>query len=138
MAIFDMPERAVQACRCALEIMASSLCAEDEQASSRFRLGIGIHMGHALIGNIGSADHLDYSAIGETVNLAARLCGVAEPMSIVVSEYAAAKAGGVAAFDFCEWRRAPVRGIREAVTVCTLRAVDHGVDGSRQIAASNT
>jgi len=31
-------------------------------------------------------EHLDYSAIGETVNIAARLCGSAEPMHINVSE----------------------------------------------------
>ena len=33
-------------------------------------LGIGIHAGTALVGNIGSDKHLDYSVIGETVNLA--------------------------------------------------------------------
>ena len=40
----------------------------------------------AVIGNIGSPEHLDYSAIGTSVNLAARLCGRAEAMSIVVSK----------------------------------------------------
>lgn len=134
MAVFDTPDRAVAACNCALEIMASSLCAQDEPGSSRFRLGIGIHMGRALIGNIGSADHLDYSAIGETVNLAARLCGVAEPMSIVVSENVAAMADGVAAFTFSDWRKASVRGIREPVTVCRLCAAQSSVDPSRNIA----
>jgi class 3 adenylate cyclase len=137
MAVFDTSDGAVQACNCALEIMASSLCVADEQDSSRFRLGIGIHMGRALIGNIGSADHLDYSAIGETVNLAARLCGVAEPMSIVVSEAAAAKADGSDAFMFADWRKAKVRGIRAPVTVCRLLAAEPGAGSSRSVAASN-
>ena len=44
------------------------------------------HYGQVLVGNIGSADHLDYSAIGENVNIAARLCGAAEPMQINISE----------------------------------------------------
>lgn len=137
MALFDTPDGAVQACKCALEIMASSLAAPEVQDSTRFRLGIGIHMGRALIGNIGSADHLDYSAIGETVNLAARLCGVAEPMSIVVSEYVAAKADGADAFTFVDWRKASVRGIRAPVSVCRLLAIEESVGSSRNVAVSN-
>ncbi|MBA04730.1 MAG: hypothetical protein CMQ36_11935 [Gammaproteobacteria bacterium] len=39
-----------------------------------------------MVGNIGSDNHLDYSVIRETVNLAARLYGCAEPLSIVVSQ----------------------------------------------------
>lgn len=37
------------------------------------KIGIGIHQGDAIIGNIGSKDNFDYTAIGDTINLAARL-----------------------------------------------------------------
>ncbi|HXF91093.1 MAG TPA: adenylate/guanylate cyclase domain-containing protein, partial [Candidatus Nitrosotenuis sp.] len=37
---------------------------------------IGLHMGDAIIGNIGSTDRLNYTALGDSVNLAARLEGV--------------------------------------------------------------
>jgi class 3 adenylate cyclase len=34
---------------------------------------VGIHSGVALVGNVGSADKMDYTALGDTVNLASRL-----------------------------------------------------------------
>ena len=37
------------------------------------RMGIGLHSGSVVAGNIGSATHMKYSVIGETVNVAARL-----------------------------------------------------------------
>lgn len=47
--------------------------------------GIGIHSGPAVVGNIGSVERLDYTAIGDTVNLAARLESHAKPRQILIS-----------------------------------------------------
>lgn len=49
-------------------------------------IGIGIHTGFATVGNIGSDDRMDYTAIGRTVNMAARLQGIASGGDIVISE----------------------------------------------------
>lgn len=86
MAIFDGDDMAAQACYCALEIIESSTKYMKIANQHDLPVGIGIHYGEVMIGNIGSAEHLDYSAIGETVNIAARLCGHADPMHINVSE----------------------------------------------------
>ncbi|MEX2353575.1 MAG: adenylate/guanylate cyclase domain-containing protein [Gammaproteobacteria bacterium] len=86
MAIFDDDDMAVQACYCALEIIEASTKFVKIADKHKLPVGIGIHYGEVMIGNIGSAEHLDYSAIGETVNIAARLCGHAEPMNVNVSE----------------------------------------------------
>lgn len=48
--------------------------------------GVGISFGEAVVGNIGSHERLDYTAIGDTVNTASRVCGVAEGGDIVVTE----------------------------------------------------
>ncbi len=49
-------------------------------------VGVGIASGVAVLGSVGSRDRMDYTAIGDTVNLASRLCDIAGPSEIFVSE----------------------------------------------------
>jgi class 3 adenylate cyclase len=50
------------------------------------QLGIGIASGNAIVGNVGSFQKLSYTAVGDTVNMAARLESMAKPMHVYVSE----------------------------------------------------
>jgi adenylate cyclase len=120
MAIFDGPEMVLQSCLCALRILESSHRVIPEESQRLWQSGIGIHTGRVVIGNIGTPDHLDYSAIGTTVNLAARLCGQAKATSIVVSKAVRNAAVGDPRVHFHSERQADIRGIREPVTVFTL------------------
>ncbi|MBI2762478.1 MAG: adenylate/guanylate cyclase domain-containing protein [Chloroflexi bacterium] len=58
-----------------------------------FFVGAGVHTGEAFVGAIGSADKIDFTALGDTVNIAARLGGVAGPGELLVSRIAWDRAG---------------------------------------------
>jgi class 3 adenylate cyclase len=49
-------------------------------------LGIGVTAGTAIVGNLGSANRMEFTLIGDTVNLASRLCGIAKHGQILVNE----------------------------------------------------
>lgn len=71
----------------ALDIVMHShaICLPDGE---RFNVGIGIHMGYATAGTIGSQDRFEYTFIGDTVNIASRLDGLSKRLgySIIISE----------------------------------------------------
>ena len=118
MAIFDGPDMVLQSCLCALSMIDKARHPGGLQGIPRF--GIGIHTGRAIIGNIGSPEHLDYSAIGTTVNVAARLCGQAEATSIAVSKAVRDAVGDDERLKFNSKREVIIRGIKGPVTVYTL------------------
>jgi adenylate cyclase len=120
MAIFEGPNRVLQSCLCALSIFENARLKHSDLSDEMRRFGIGIHAGRAVIGNIGSPEHLDYSAIGSTVNLAARLCGQAQAMSIAVSKAVRDAAAGDSRLNFHSKREVVVRGIKDTVTVYAL------------------
>ncbi|HVZ79557.1 MAG TPA: adenylate/guanylate cyclase domain-containing protein [bacterium] len=49
-------------------------------------LGIGITAGEAIVGNLGSTNRMEFTLIGDTVNMASRLCGVAKHGQVLVNE----------------------------------------------------
>jgi adenylate cyclase len=72
----DDPDHAVHALEAALEMQGRLSKLRDrwkEHHASDLAIGIGLHTGDAMVGNIGSKDRMEYTAIGDTVNIASRL-----------------------------------------------------------------
>jgi adenylate cyclase len=89
-------------------------------------LGVGVHTGTSYVGTVGEGDAMDFTAVGDTMNIAARLMTAAGPGEIVISGPAAAAAG----LDTTrlEYRSLELRGREEAV--------EAWVDGVALVAAS--
>jgi adenylate cyclase len=71
----EQERHAVLAARAMKEALAALNAELAEQGKPPLRLGIGIHSGEALVGNMGAESRLSYTAIGDTVNVASRLEG---------------------------------------------------------------
>lgn len=95
MAFFGAPgethinNHAITAVRVALEIQAKLKILKEKWSGEKkesLSIGIGINTGDAVVGNMGSAERMDYTIIGDNVNLAARLCSAAGGDEILISE----------------------------------------------------
>jgi adenylate cyclase len=79
-----------------------------EPAHIPLQIGVGIHTGKVVAGYIGSSKALSYTVIGDTANTSARLCSIAGPGQILVSEETLTQLGG--RFEFRELPAAQLKG----------------------------
>jgi len=84
------PDHTLRAVRAALAIRdAIPLLHQDLEPAFRLSFGVGIHSGEAVLGLVGTERHLNYTAIGDSVNTAKRLQENALPGQILISRSAA-------------------------------------------------
>jgi adenylate cyclase len=91
MALWNVPlsqaDHALLAIRCAYDLVG---CAAELQGRLAARglppigWGIGVNTGPAVVGNMGSRERLQYTALGDTVNTASRFCNAAQPFEVLV------------------------------------------------------
>ncbi len=76
------------ALQCAVDMIKSQKkwnLEREEIGLAPIEIGIGLHYGDMVLGNMGAENRLNYTAIGANVNLASRLCSLAKPMQIIIS-----------------------------------------------------
>jgi len=87
--IVEEEKDAVAAVSCAVEIqelVKSTSRRFFKGIASGLKVGIGMHSGPLVAGNLGSQRRMDYSVIGNTVNIAARLEGVAKAGEVIITQ----------------------------------------------------
>jgi len=88
-ALFGAPSKLAdnerQAIEAAIEMQERIRSIPDTWIRDNFNTGIGINSGEVVVGNIGSPQHMDYTAIGDEVNVASRLQSIARGGQILVS-----------------------------------------------------
>jgi adenylate cyclase len=137
MAIFGAPapdpDHAASAARAALRIVARVMQTKaeaDRCGVPGYAVKIGLNSGPAVIGNVGAPNRYNYTALGETVNIAARLEGVPEDYGcriVVGPDTAAAIADR---FVLCELDWIKVKGKDEAFSVYQLIAEKSAANGA--------
>ncbi len=126
MAIFGAPfskgNDAVNAVNAAIAIQ--SMIAElnrdaTERGHPELKIGVGINTGVVTAGNIGSAKRLDYTVIGDAVNLASRMCGKAAAGQIFITESTFNEVGGQ--FTMLPLPPVEVKGKSQPISVFTVQ-----------------
>ncbi|MEX2200319.1 MAG: adenylate/guanylate cyclase domain-containing protein, partial [Dongiaceae bacterium] len=126
----DQPDHALVACRAALAMQAAigrlneawqndPDFAEEGRTPPRIGIGIGINTGRCVVGNMGSETRLEYSALGDPVNLASRIESQTKSYGVPILITAATEraASGLAVIEV---DRIAVKGKAEAVTIFAL------------------
>lgn len=119
-AVFEGADMEQRSCLCAQEIIAHAQDLIVRKQNHLFAVSCGLSKGQAVIGNIGSPEHMNYTVIGEAVNLAARLCGCAGPISIIVTDNIHSEASNDPRFLFIPRDDIKVKGFEKPVNIFEL------------------
>ena len=129
----DDPERAIRAGLAILEAIRAY--GQDLVAAGRvphFQMRIGLNSGLVVVGDIGNDLHMEYLAVGDTVNLAARVQSAADPDTILVTDNTQRLAASL--FDFEDRGRVTVKGKSGEIHIFRVLAERRGAAPARGVA----
>ena len=109
-AVFDGPEMEARAVRCAVEITAAMAGLLEEYPEYNLHVGIGVASGEVVLGAMGAKERMDFTVLGSTVNLSARLCSKAAPDQVLVDQATRDAAAGLSEIRFEALEPIPLKG----------------------------
>ncbi len=114
MAIFPSPQKALNA---SLNIQ-KKITEFNKKKKLGLNVGIGINYGEAVVGAVGSGDSYNWTTIGDTVNIASRLCNMAESSTIFISQSVLKK---IKTSKRPKERKVKIKGINKPVSVYIIK-----------------
>lgn len=123
---FPQPDAADRALDAALEMQREFRRVSSELQARyglHLGLGIGINRGEVVLGHVGSESYMNYTVIGDAVNVAARLQGLADAGEILITESAVASmTGGRSGLCHAAPRSVTLKGRSKTISVYSCRA----------------
>lgn len=120
----DNPQQADQAVLAALEMLDNLDAFRRDYNCPDFDIGIGLHTGPAVVGLVGASQRYDYTAIGDTVNLASRIEGLTKGRAHLLISEATRQACSLP-LDFIHQGEHQVKGRSEPVQLYEPRRRAH-------------
>ncbi len=113
-------EKALRACLEMRAKLAELNLARESQGKSPIKIGMGLHKGEVLVGNIGSLRQMEYTVIGDTVNLCSRIEGLTRTLDtdLLISEEVYSDVKDMV--DVIAHPSVPVKGKSEKITVYSV------------------
>lgn len=116
----DLPDHERAAVKAAVAIrdaVEAAAAADEARGMPSFSIKVGVKSGPAIVGNVGAANRLNYTAVGDTVNIAARLEGLPSALKTPVVLGAECAAAASDDFPMLEVASIQVKGRQEPVAV---------------------
>lgn len=121
-AVFEgegMEGRAVQ---CAVGITEAMVRLLEQHPEHGLHVGIGVASGEVVMGAMGARDRMDFTVLGSTVNLSARLCSKAAPDQVLIDS-ATRDAAGLEGYSYDPLEPIPLKGYAQPVPAFAARRV---------------
>jgi adenylate cyclase len=86
-------------------------------------IGVGVNAGDMILGAMGHAERMDFTVIGDAVNLGARLCSAAKPGQVLLTEATAQAAGFMDDVEFEPLEPIAVKGKKDPIAIVAAKRV---------------
>jgi adenylate cyclase len=122
-AIFKGNYMVKNAVLCAIEIHKEIAKLNAEHPEWDIPVGIGINTGDVILGATGSEERMDYTMLGDTVNLGARLCSVAGHHQTIISESSYREIADLEWIEVARLDAVQVKGKAEPITIYEVKGI---------------